>query len=327
MFHDPLQLFVLHTSQLFGEQVARALALAPSPHEEREFEGGEHKARPLVEVRGRDVYVLQSMHGSGAHSVNDKLCRLLFFIGALRDAGAARITAVVPYLAYTRKDSRTNPRDPVMLRYVAALFEAAGADAVLTLDVHNVSAFQNAFRCATEHLDACRLFAAHFVPLLQGSEVVVVSPDAGGAKRAHRFRKVLATGLNAPVGTAFYEKYRHGDRLSGDLLVGEVAGKTAILYDDLVSSGQTMARAARACRSQGASKVYGVASHALFGAGAGALLDDAGIDQVAVTDSVAPFSQEDDLPDHLAIVSCAGLFADAIGRMHDGSPVSDLVAW
>src|SRR6476619_1093699 len=104
MSNDPLQLFFLNASHLFGEQVARWLAIAPSPHEEREFEDAEHKARPSVSVRGRDVYVIQSLNGDGAQSVNDKLCRLLFFIGALKDAAAARVTAVVPYLAYARKD-------------------------------------------------------------------------------------------------------------------------------------------------------------------------------------------------------------------------------
>lgn len=130
--------------------VAKHMGLALSPLEEREFEDGEHKSRPLCSVRGSDVYVLQSLHADSHASVNDKLCRLLFLLGALRDASAARITAVVPYLGYARKDRKSQPRDPVTTRYVAAMFEAVGADRIVTLDVHNLSAYQNAFRCHTD---------------------------------------------------------------------------------------------------------------------------------------------------------------------------------
>jgi ribose-phosphate pyrophosphokinase len=310
---------------LFGEQVARELGLPLSRHDERDFEDGEHKVRALDSVRGADVYVLVSLHGEVGHSTNDKLCRLLFFIGALRDAAAARVTAVVPYLAYTRKDSKTNPRDPLTLRYVAAMFEAVGTASILTLDVHNLSAYQNAFRCVAEHLDGAALFAQHFVPLLRGGEAVVVSPDAGGAKRANHFRKCLSAALDAPVGTAFCEKYRRGDTLSGELLVGEVAGKTAILYDDMISSGQTMARAIQACRQHGAARVFAAATHGLFGPGARELL--AAADGVVVSDSLMPFRQEQSLPERLAVVGCAGLFAEAIRRMHEGGSVSALSAW
>jgi ribose-phosphate pyrophosphokinase len=325
MSNQPLQLFALHTSHLFGEQVARELGLPLSSHDERDFEDGEHKLRALASVRGADVYVLVSLHGEAGHSTNDKLCRLLFFIGALRDAAAARVTAVVPYLAYARKDSKTNPRDPLTLRYVAAMFEAVGTSSVLTLDVHNLSAYQNAFRCGTEHLDGAMLFAQHFAPLLRGGEAVVVSPDAGGAKRANHFRKCLSAVLDAPVGTAFCEKYRRGDTLSGELLVGEVAGKTAILYDDMISSGQTMARAVDACRRHGAARVFAAATHGLFASGARELL--AAADGVVVSDSLLPFRQQQSLPERLAVVGCAGLFAEAIRNMHEGGSVSALSAW
>jgi ribose-phosphate pyrophosphokinase len=327
MYNDPLQLFVLNSSRLFGEQVAHVLGVEPCAHEEREFEDAEHKARPSVSVRGGDVYVIQSLHGDEAQSVNDKLCRLLFFIGALKDAAAGRVTAVVPYLAYARKDNKTNPRDPVTTRYVAALFEAVGTDAVLTLDVHNLSAYQNAFRCGTEHLDASYLFAAHFAPLVQGTEVVVVSPDTGGAKRANRFRKCLSAVLHAPVGTGFYEKYRKGETLSGELLVGDVKGKLALVYDDLIGSGQTLARAARACRQAGAAKVFAAASHGLFTNGAAEVLNDAGLDALAVTDSATPFPRQQNLPQRLSVVSCSALFAEAIKRMHGGGSVSELSSW
>lgn len=203
------QLFALEASRPMGEAIARAMGLALARHEERNFEDGEHKVRPLESVRERDVYVIHSLHADSAASGNDKLVRLLFFLGALRDAGAARVTAVVPYLAYMRKDAKTQPRDPVTTRYVAALFEAVHADRVVALDVHNLAAFQNAFRIRTEHLEAAPLFARHFAQAIApDARVVVVSPDIGGMKRAERFRQLLGTHLGRDAGLAFMEKAR-----------------------------------------------------------------------------------------------------------------------
>src|SRR5919106_3683656 len=190
-----LVLFALDGSRDLGERIAGHLGIALADHEERAFEDGEHKARPLVNVRGRDVFVVHSLYSDPAQSANDKLCKLLFFIGALRDASAARVTAVVPYLAYARKDRKTQTRDPVTTRYVAMLFEAVGVDRVLSIDVHNLAAFQNAFRCPTEHLGARPLFVRHFADVLGDEPVAVLSPDVGGMKRAEAFRQTLVSAL------------------------------------------------------------------------------------------------------------------------------------
>jgi N-terminal domain of ribose phosphate pyrophosphokinase len=199
MNREDLSIFALGASRDFGERVSACLGIPLSALEEREFEDGEHKARPLVSVRGKDVFVIQSLYGDSRQSVNDKLCRLLFFLGALRDASAASVTAVAPYLCYARKDRKSKSRDPVTTRYVAALLEAVGADRVVTMDVHNLAAFQNAFRIHTDHLEAKNLFVEYFVPLvrplIQQAEVVVVSPDAGGVKRAEDFRQALGRSL------------------------------------------------------------------------------------------------------------------------------------
>ncbi|MCW8139681.1 MAG: ribose-phosphate pyrophosphokinase, partial [Planctomycetota bacterium] len=217
-----LLLFALGTTRPLGEGVSRALGAPLAAHEEREFEWGQHKARPLVNVRGRDVYVLHSLHGEPGQSANDKLCRLLFFLGALRDASAGRVTAVVPFLCYSRKDRKTKPRDPVTTRYVAALFEAVGADRVLTVDVHNLAAYQNAFRCRAEHLEGRPLLVERLAAGLREQEaVVVVSPDAGGVHRADALRASLARALGRPVDLAFVEKRRSEGVVSGDLLAGD----------------------------------------------------------------------------------------------------------
>jgi len=155
---EPPLLFALRGSESLGAKIAQHLGIPLAAHEEREFDDGEHKARPLENVRGRGCYVLHALHGDASHSANDKLNRLLFFIATLKDASAARVSAVVPYLAYARKDRKTKPRDPVTMRYVAQLFEAMGTDALLVLEVHNPAAFQNAFRCPAEQLDSAGLF-------------------------------------------------------------------------------------------------------------------------------------------------------------------------
>jgi ribose-phosphate pyrophosphokinase len=186
-----MDLFALNATHEFGAKVAAALGVELAPHEEREFEDGEHKARPLTSVRGHDVYLIQSLHSGPEASVNDKLCRLLFFISTLKENGAKRVTVAIPYLAYARKDRQTKPRDPVNTRYLAVLLEAAGADLVMSFEVHNIVAFQNAFRCQTIHLDPRKLFAKEALTLVGDGPVVVASPDPGGVKRAQLFRETL----------------------------------------------------------------------------------------------------------------------------------------
>lgn len=326
MNHSDLALFALDATREFGEKVAHHLGMALSPHEERGFEDGEHKARPLANVRGRDVFVVQSLYADSQQSVNDKLCRLLFFIGALKDASAARVNAIVPYLAYARKDQKSQARDPVTTRYVAGMFEAVGTDRVVTIDVHNLAAYQNAFRCHTEHLRADGLFVRHFVPLVGDREVAVVSPDAGGIKRAERFRQRLARALGRPVAAAFAEKHRSQGVLSGDLIVGDVQGRCAIIVDDLIGTGATIARTVKACRALGATEVYAAASHGLFVGGAEQTLADDALTGIAVTDSVPPFRLgEGRARAKLVVLPSTRLFADAILRIHEGGSVTQLL--
>lgn len=310
-----LRVFALNDSLAPGGRLCSELGISMSAHEEREFDDGEHKARPLVDVRGGDVYVVQSLHGDRLHSASEKLCRLLFFIGALKDAAAARVSAVVPYLAYARKDRRSQPRDPVTTRYVAALFEAAGADMVMTVDVHNVAAFQNAFRCRTEHIETQALFAADIAAFAGARGVTVVAPDAGASHRAHGFRLALSAALGTPVAAAFAEKHRSAGSLSGDLLVGDVAGRDVVIVDDLIASGATMARTAAACRRLGAAHVTALATHGLFTGDAATVLGDGAIDRLLVTDTVPPFRLEPGaLRERLVILAVAPLLAAAIRR-------------
>jgi ribose-phosphate pyrophosphokinase len=322
-----LQLFALQATAELGKAISEALGQPLAAHEERVFEDGEHKARPLEPVAGRDVYVVQSLHGGPALSANDKLCRLLFFIGALKDAGAAKVTAVVPYLCYARKDRRTKPSDPVATRYVAGMFESVGTDAIVTLEVHNPAAFENAFRCRTVSLSGTPLFVG-YIGTLGEDGLCVVSPDTGGAKRAELLRETLEAASGRPVGKAFADKHGGPGVAAGDLFVGDVAGRTALVVDDLISTGGTLLRAAKAARKAGARRVLALVTHGLFMMGAAEVLADPAIERLVVTDSVPPFRLgQGSAGSKLQVLPTAPLLAEAIARLHDGRALTDLVVF
>ncbi len=328
MAQRPIRLFALEASAALGEAVAAALRQPLAAHEEREFEDGEHKARPLDDVSGADVYVMQSTHGGPLQSANDKLCRLLFFIGALKDAGAARVTAVTPYLCYARKDRRTKPNDPVTTRYVAGLFESVGTDCVVTLEVHNPAAFENAFRCRTIALTSTPLFVDYIKANLSETALSVISPDAGGMKRAELLRETLENALGRPIDKGLAEKHRSAGVVSGDLFVGDVTDTTALIVDDLISTGNTLLRAARSARAAGAKRVMALVTHGLFMEGAAGVLADPAIDRLIITDVVPPFRLDHpEANKKLTIVPAAPLLAAAIERLHDERCLTDLIVF
>src|SRR6516225_2271309 len=289
-----LTLFAIAGTREYGVRVAQHLDLVLASHEERAFEDAEQ-------------------------TPNDKLVRLLFFIGALKDAGADRVTAAVPYLCYARKDRRTQTRDPIATKYVARLFEACGADAIMTFDVHNVAAFENAFRCPSTNLDAVPLFIEHFTRLLRHEKLAVVSPDIGGAKRAEQFRRALAAELHDEPAAAFVEKRRSGGVVTGELLVGEVRDRAVIIFDDLISTGTTLQRAARRCREAGATRIFAAATHGLFMGLAPTVLGDPLFEGVAVADTVRSIAAvEQRLPSNIVHLDSSRLAADAIMMAHTG---------
>ena len=322
---DELCLFALSESRSFGASVAQALGQPLSDLVERDFTDGEHKTRPAVNVRGRDVFVIQSLYSDPERSVNDKLCRLLFFLGALRDAAAARVTAVVPYLCYQRKDRKTQPRDPVTTRYLAGLLESVGIDRVLAMDVHNLAAYQNAFRCRNDHLEARPLFVEHLHSRIGDADPVVLSPDEGGMKRVNRFAQGLRAALGRDVPTAFVEKLRSKDGVTGGTLVGDVADRVAIVIDDLISTGTTIRQAVQACAVNGARDVYAAATHGVFVGNAAAKLDVPALSSVLVTNTIPPFRLDGtDVAEKVTVCDAAPRFAEAIQAIHDGGSVTRL---
>jgi ribose-phosphate pyrophosphokinase len=311
-----VKLFGLNASKELAEAVADRAGIWLSSHEERNFADGEFKVRPLDSVRGEQVFVCQSLAASSGQSANDALARLLFFSGALKDAGAKQVIALVPYLAYARKDRRTQPRDPVTTRYVAQIFEAVGVDAIVTVDVHNPAAFENAFRIGKENLAAAPLFAEHFAQLASAVErTVVLSPDAGGVKRARAFAALLEARAQKPVGVAFMEKERSEGRVSGELFAGDVDGAVVIVVDDLISGGTTLTRAALAARARGARSVHAAATHGVLAAAAAETLAAAPLDSIVLTDTVGDIRRRGAfLGSKLRVLDSAPVFAAAIAR-------------
>lgn len=322
-----MKLFALHSTHDFGELIAKELNLPLSLHEERDFEDGEHKIRPLENVRNQDVFVIHSLYSDAAQSVNDKLCRLLFFIGALKDASAKKVTVVVPYLCYARKDRRTKPRDPVTTRYIARLFEISGTDSIVTMDVHNLQAYQNSFTIPAENLEAKKLFILHLVPLLKNEDPVIMSPDFGGVKRAEQFLQTLGKQFQKDLSLVLMEKFRSSGKVWGERVAGEVKNKTVIIIDDLISTGGTIARAAAACRKAGAKKVIALATHGIFTGKPDETLQEEALEQIITTNTIPPFRLEKTrVIEKLTVLNAAPLFAQAIRRIEEGGSIVELLA-
>jgi ribose-phosphate pyrophosphokinase len=283
-----VRLFDISADARLGQRLSELLDVELSTHEERVFSDTEFKIRPLVSVRDQHVFVCQSLYSSEEQSANDRLVRLLFFIGALKDSFAARVTAIAPYLSYQRKDKRTKLRDPVSTRYLAQMLESTGLDGVITVDVHNLAAFENSFRCRKTHIEAAPVLVEHCLPLVRkATKVTVVSPDVGGVKRAREFASLLSAHADMPIGFAFIEKYRSEGVISGDLFAGDVENACVFVVDDMICGGTTVARAAKACMERGASSVHVAATHGVFGSGAKEQLAIPEISSVMVTDTIA----------------------------------------
>jgi ribose-phosphate pyrophosphokinase len=309
--------------------IAARAGLPVANIEERRFEGGEFKLRPLESVRGRAVFVLQSLSASAEFPIAERLVRLLFLLYGLRDAGASQRVALIPYLAYARKDRRTQLRDPINTRYVAQLFEASGIDRLIALDVHNPAALDNAFRVPVDHLTALPMMADHFARRLAGSALTVVSPDVGGIKRAQLFRELLQRRMTGEVELAFIEKRRAQDVVSTGALVGSGSGRNVILIDDLCASGGTLIRASDLCRRAGAAAVHVAVTHAPLAAGLKAVIETTSIATIVVSDSVGfpggwPAAASA-AGAKLTVLSVAPLFGQALHRMLTHRPVAPLL--
>jgi ribose-phosphate pyrophosphokinase len=298
-----------------AEAIAEKLGVMLGEVELKTFANDETYVRYCESIRGCDVFIVQS----GNAPVNDHLVELLIMIQAAKLASAKRITAVVPWFPYSRQDKKSAPREPITAKLVADALESAGADRVVTMDLH-AGQIQGFFRIPVDHMTALQLFAQYYRDKgLSGEDVVAVSPDVGRAKFARRFAQMLEADL------AILNKARpEHDRAEVTEVIGEVEGKVAVMIDDMILTGGTLIAGATALRKEGASEVYACATHGLFPSGAFEKIGESELAQVTVTDTVPidPINR----PDNIDVLPVSGLLAETIMNIFADDSVSAIFA-
>ena len=276
------------------------------------FSDGEVQVQIGENIRGKDVFIVNST----APPINRNLMELLILIDAARRASAARITAVLPYFGYARQDRKDRPRAPITAKLVSNMIVTAGADRILTLDLH-ADQIQGFFDIPVDHLSG----DVEFVRLLKKrkkNKLVVVSPDTGSVRRARE----VARRLDAPL--AIVDKRRAKANESEVMnIIGDVKGMRALIFDDLIDTAGTLVKAAEAIKDQGALSVSACATHAVFSGDAIQRIQDSVLDEVLVSDSI-PLSPQAQTCDKINVVTCAPLFGEAIKRIHEEKSVSIL---
>jgi len=299
-------------------KIAREIGQTLASMDVTRFADGEFDVKMHESVRGHDVFLIQPT----CEPVSDNLIELFITLDALRRASASRITAVIPYYGYQRKEKKTQPRDPISAKLMANIIELAGANRVIAVDLH-AEAIQGFFDVPVDALTATKILARR-VRERHGRDVVVVSPDTGGALRARRLARIL----DAPI--AIIDKRRpKDDTVEVIHVVGDVDGQHCVVLDDLISTGGTLVNAAAALKANGAKSVDVVATHGVFTPGAVQRLHDSPIEEICVTDTI-PLPKDDsddgsfDSHPRLRVLSVAPLIAEAIVRVHEGRSVSEL---
>ncbi len=310
----PFKLFSLSSNLEIAQKIADASGVSLGKVSTHQFSDGEIMINIEETVRGDDIFIIQST----SYPVNDNLWELLIMVDACKRASASTITVVIPYFGYSRQDRIAASREPITAKLVANMLVKAGVDRVVTLDLHAVQV-QGFFDIPVDNLFTVPLFVEHYTNLgLQGENVVVVSPKNSGIKRA----RSLAEYLDAPIAIIDYAQ-DDAAREEG-YIIGDVAGKKAILIDDILNTGKTFAEAAKIVERGGATEIYAVASHGLFAGGAADVLDTAPIKEILVTDSV---HTKERIPYNLKYLPASDLIADAIVRIHEKKPLSPLFSY
>ncbi len=296
----------------FAAQVAGVLGVRVSDTLVGRFSEGEIRVKINQNVRGRDVFIVQPT----CPPVNDHLMELLILLDAARRASARRITAVLPYFGYARQDRKDQPRVPITAKLVANLITVAGADRVLTMDLH-AGQIQGFFDIPLDHLFAINTFVEYFTKRKPLTDLVVVSPDVGGIKMARAYAKRLRAGL------AMVDKRRINHMETEVLdIMGEVKGKNALIVDDLVSTAGSLVQAVRVLKEGGAKEVYAAITHPVFSGPARERLAGSALKELVVTDTI-PIPPERLLP-KIKVLSVTPVFAEAIRCIHEEASISVL---
>ncbi len=307
-----LKIFAGSASQALASRICQHLNVPLARSETKVFSEGNIFVRVLENVRGRDVYVVQGTE----RPVNDNLVELLFWIDALKRASALQVTAVIPFFSYAKGDKKDEPRVSIRARVIADSIEAAGADRVLTMDLHSPQ-IQGFFKKPVDHLFAGPVLASYFrerrIPNL-----AVASPDVGFAKNAQKFADLL----KAPLIIGNKNRRDHEEQAEILDVIGEVKGKNVLIVDDFVISGGSLIEMALACKKRGALDIYACVSHGVFSLGASKRIAQSPIKEMILTDTIGRWTEP--LSSNCKQISVAKLFAMAIQSIHSRESVSVL---
>jgi ribose-phosphate pyrophosphokinase len=309
-------LFTGRANPQLAADIADKLGVDLGPVELRTFSSGEVYCRYDDSIRGADVFIVQSTCGNAREGItaNDALMELLLMIDAAVGASAHRVIAVTPWFGYSRQDKKSAPREPISARLVARMIEAAGADRVLTMDLH-AGQIQGFFQNPVDHMTALFMLTQYFADLGL-SDLVVVAPDAGRVKLNKRFASKIGAEL------AILDKERPAQQVAEiGYVIGDVKGKTAVIVDDMIDTAGTLKAAAETVLEEGAARVYAAATHAVFSGNAFENLRTSGLEAIVVTDTipVAP-----DRPENIRVLPCAELLTDSIRRIFVDDSVSEV---
>ncbi|MDZ7698332.1 MAG: ribose-phosphate pyrophosphokinase [Deltaproteobacteria bacterium] len=310
-----------HDLKLFGgtsnpgllSEVCDYLGISPGNIIAKTFSDGETQVEIRENIRGRDVFVLQST----STPVNDNLMQLLIIMDALKRASAKRITVVMPYYGYSRQDRKVKPRVPISAKLVADLITVAGADRVVSMDLH-AGQIQGYFNIPVDNIYAAPVLLKYIENNLK-DDLVIVSPDAGGVERARAFAKRLDAGL------AIIDKRREAANVSEAMnLIGEVDNKTAIILDDMVDTAGTLTQAAQVLKERGAKKIHACCTHPVLSGPAVDRISASPLDSLVVANTIPLNERAMQCPKTIVVLSMAELLGETIKRIHDSDSVSTL---
>jgi ribose-phosphate pyrophosphokinase len=311
-----LMLFAGRATPELGAKIAAKLGVELGPMTLKTFSNGEVYCRYGESIRGADVFIIQSTSGNAQTGLtaNDALMELLLMIDAAVGASAHRVIAVVPWFGYSRQDKKSAPREPISARLVARMLESAGADRVLTMDLH-AGQVQGFFSKPLDHMTARFILAQHFNDL-HLENLVVVAPDVGRAKLAQKFAEKVGADL------AVLTKERPAQQVAEiGYVIGEVAGKTAVIIDDIIDTAGTLCAAAETLIDHGAAKVYAAATHGVFSGPAYENLARGHFERIVVTDTIPT---PPGAPENVYVLPCADILTDSIRRIFTDGSVSEV---